>query len=323
MKQKGELKVIYIFVKLGTHIADTVYIASFLLLEASLCGDHGHDTVDGGFFFRASLDCNCSYGTVIHMIRRLSSYMPFILFVCIVLWWGFSMQDGVYDWQWRRAFRYVLRFRDGQITFGPLLQGLWLTICIVGVSLFLSVVLGLVTAILRYTPLFVGRNLAAAYVGLVRNTPLLIQLFIMYFVIAPVFGLSPFWAAVWALALFEGAYMAEVFRAGIGFIPQGQLDAAHSFGFSRVYIFIHIVLPQALRKILPPLSSQTVSLIKDSALVSAIALPDLTMQAQVVIAETFLSLELWVMVAAIYLLLTLIVSIPAKLLERYYAWQWA
>ncbi len=256
------------------------------------------------------------------MKKRILSYAPLFLLGGIVLWWGLSLQDGVYDWQWQRAFRYVIRFRGDQITFGPLLQGLWLTLHIVSISLLLSIVLGLLMAILRYTPLFVGRNIAAAYVGLVRNTPLLIQLFVMYFVIAPVFGLSPFWAAVWALALFEGAYMAEVFRAGIGFIPQSQLDAAHSFGFSRVYIFVHIILPQALRRVLPPLTNQTVSLIKDSALVSAIAIPDLTMQAQVVIAETFLSLELWVLVAAIYVILTLIVTIPAKFLERYYAWQW-
>ncbi len=248
--------------------------------------------------------------------------MPLILLVLVVVWWGFSLQGGVYDWQWQRAFRYIIRFRNGEMIAGPLLDGLWLTVQIVCIGLVLSILLGLGTALLRYTPLVVGRSLAAAYVGLVRNTPLLIQLFVMYFVFAPILGLSPFWAAVWTLALFEGAYMAEVFRSGIGFIPQGQWDAAYSFGFSKIFIFSNIVLPQALRKVLPPLTNQTVSLIKDSALVSAIAIPDLTMQAQVVIADTFLSLELWVMVAAIYLFLTLIVTIPVKLIERYYSWQW-
>ncbi len=256
------------------------------------------------------------------MMRKVFSYGPVLLLVVIVLWWGMSFQNSVYDWQWQRAFRYIVRVRSGDIIPGPLLHGLWLSLRIVGVSLLLSIVLGLGTALLRFTPLLVGQNLAAGYVGLVRNTPLLIQLFVMYFVFAPIIGLSPFWAAVWTLALFEGAYMAEVFRAGIGFIPQGQWDAAYSFGFSRIYIFSHIILPQALRRVLPALTNQTVSLIKDSALVSAIALPDLTMQAQVVIADTFLSLELWVMVAALYLLLTLLVSIPAKIIERYYAWQW-
>ncbi len=256
------------------------------------------------------------------MRQKIFSYWPYLLLVCIVFWWGFSTQNNMYDWQWQRAFRYVIRIRNEQITLGPLLHGLWLSIRIVGASLVLSLLLGLFAALLRYSPLYVGRSLAAGYVGLVRNTPLLIQLFVMYFVIAPVFNMSPFWAAVWALALFEGAYMAEIFRAGIGFVPQSQWDAAKSIGFSGVNIFVLIILPQALRRVLPPLTGQTVSLIKDSALVSAIALPDLTMQAQIVIADTFLSLELWVMVAAIYVFLTLLVSIPSKLLERYYSWQW-
>ncbi len=205
---------------------------------------------------------------------------------------------------------------------GPLIEGLVVTLQIVGVSFLLSLALGLGTALLRYIPSKVGQTLASAYVGLVRNTPLLIQLFVMYFVIAPVFNLSPFWAAAWTLAAFEGAYMAEIFRAGLGSVSKDQWDAAYSSGFSTSQIFRFIVLPQAFRRILPPLTGQTISLIKDSALVSAIAIPELTMQAQVLIAETFLSLELWILVAVIYVLISLLVTIPAKMLERRYAWQW-
>ncbi len=216
----------------------------------------------------------------------------------------------------------MLQFKNDTLIPGPLLKGLWLTLQIVGASFLLSIALGLGSAILRNGPSLVGRGLAHAYVGLFRNTPLLIQLFVLYFVVAPIFGMGPFWTAVWALALFEGSYMAEVFRAGMESIPQGQWDAAKSFGFPSWYIFLHIVLPQTIRRMLPPLTSQTVSLIKDSSLVSAIALQDLTMQAQVVISQTFLSLELWVMVAALYVLLTLLVTLPAKVLERSYSWQW-
>lgn len=164
--------------------------------------------------------------------------------------------------------------------------------------------------------------MAVGYVGLVRNTPLLIQLFAMYFVLAPILGLSPFWAAVWALSAFEGAYLAEVFRAGIDGVPRQQWDAAHSLGMPMWMTFSMVILPQALRRVLPPLASQTVSLVKDSALVSAIALPDLTMRAQALIADTFLSLELWVLTAAIYMLLTLLVSLPARWAEKHYAWKW-
>ena len=258
----------------------------------------------------------------------LSSLGPLVVVggvALLVLWWGSGTEGGVsgqYDWQWRRALRQVLVWRGDLPEPGPLLQGLGLTLRIVGVSLVLSVGLGLVVALLREAPTRVGRMLALSYVGLVRNTPLLIQLFALYFVLAPLADLSPFWAAVWALSAFEGAYMAEVFRAGMEGVPRGQWDAAHALGMPTPLAFALVIAPQALRRILPPLTSQTVSLIKDSALVSAIALPDLTMRAQVAIADTFLSLELWALVAGIYLLLTLAISLPARWLERHYAWRW-
>ncbi len=249
------------------------------------------------------------------------------LWACIILgaaffWWGLPGDEGLYHWQWRRAFNYILRYRSGEWIIGPLLEGLWISLQIVGVSFVLALLLGLGTALLRHTPSKVGQVVAGAYVGLVRNTPLLIQLFVMYFVLAPIANLSPFWAAAWTLAAFEGAYMAEIFRAGIHAVPKEQWDAAYSSGFSTWQIFKYIVLPQALRHVLPPLTGQTVSLIKDSALVSAIAIPDVTMQAQVIIAETFLSLEIWILVAVLYVLISLLVTIPARILEKRYSWQW-
>lgn len=234
------------------------------------------------------------------------------------LWGG----DSTYVWEWRRALRYVGFWGADGFVYGPLLQGLGLSVRIVGAALVLAVCMGLAAAVLRHGPSWVGRGLALCYVGSVRNTPLLIQLFAVYFVLAPVLRLSPFWAAALTLAAFEGAYMAEIFRAGLHSVPQGQKDAALSLGLGRGLTFCTILLPQAVRRVLPPLTSQTVSLIKDSALVSAIALPDLTMQAQATIAETFLSLELWTLVAALYLLLTLLVSLPALWLERHFAWKW-
>ncbi len=255
-------------------------------------------------------------------IRVLFIHWPVLIIGMLGIWWVMSFDQGMYHWQWRRALRYVIDTRGEDMVLGPLVLGLELTIYIVAMSFVLSLFLGLGAALLRYTPSFVCRALYAGYVGSVRNTPLLIQIFIIYFVFAPVLGMSPFWAGVWSLALFEGAYMAEVFRAGLAFIPRGQWDAAWSLGFSRCDIMRHIILPQALRRMLPPLTNQTISLIKDSALVSAIALADLTMQAQVLIAEVFLPLEIWILVAVLYLLLTLAVTVPSRLLERYYAWRW-
>ncbi len=242
--------------------------------------------------------------------------------VVLTVLWSVQGDGGTYQWQWRRAFQFIIRYRAGDWYIGPLLQGLWLTLQIMSMGFVLAFFCGLGAAFLRYLPSKVARLLASGYVGLVRNTPLLIQLFVVYFVLAPLGNISPFWAAVWTLAAFEGAYMAEIFRAGLDSIPKQQWDAAYSSGFSTTQIFMYIVLPQALRRVLPPLTGQTVSLIKDSALVSAIAIPELTMQAQLIIADTFLSLEIWILVAALYVLLSLLVTIPAKILEKRYAWQW-
>lgn len=258
------------------------------------------------------------------LLHHCKPYAAGIALLAVGLWLCLLLlnHDSAYVWEWKRSLRYIASFSDGTFTCGPLLLGLGLTLRIVGAALLLSMGMGLLTAILRHGPSYVGRGLALFYVATVRNTPLLIQLFAVYFVVAPVLGLSPFWAAVLTLAAFEGAYMAEIFRAGLNSVGQGQKDAALSLGLSTRVTFCSVILPQAVRRILPPLTSQTVSLIKDSALVSAIALPDLTMQAQATIAETFLSLELWTLVAVLYLMLTLVVSLPALWLEKHFAWKW-
>jgi polar amino acid transport system permease protein len=132
----------------------------------------------------------------------------------------------------------------------------------------------------------------------------------------PVLGLNRVLSAVLALSLFEGAYASEIFRAGIVSIGRGQWEAAYSLGLSTFDTYRDIVLPQAIRRILPPLTSQAVSLIKDSALVSTIAIYDLTMQAQAVIAETFLTFELWFTVAGMYLIITVTLSLIVNIMEN-------
>ena len=163
--------------------------------------------------------------------------------------------------------------------------------------------------------------MAHVYVGCLRNTPLLLQLFFVYFLFAPAIGVGPFGAAVLALGLFEGAYMAELCRAGLQSVPRAQWEAGISLGLGVWNTLRLVILPQAVRRMLPPLTSQLVSLIKDTSLVSAIAVADLTMQAQVLIADTFLAFEIWLIVAALYLALTLCVALPARWMERRYAWR--
>jgi polar amino acid transport system permease protein len=169
---------------------------------------------------------------------------------------------------------------------------------------------------MRLSRSFLARIIARGYLEIIRNTPLLVQLFFIYFVLSPVLDINGFTSAVMALSLFEGAYASEIFRAGIVSIHRGQWEAAFSIGLNTYQTYRLIILPQALRRILPPLTSQAVSLIKDSALVSTIAIYDLTMRGQTIIAETFLVFEIWFTVAAIYLTITLVLSATVFYMEK-------
>ena len=244
-----------------------------------------------------------------------SDIIKFLLLLAALAWLLHRGTEGLgYNWQWHRLPKYLLSFKDGRLILGPLMEGLLVTLRICSWSLLLAALLGLVTALLRMSDSFVGRALARGYLELIRNTPLLVQLFFIYFVLAPVLGIGRFTAGVLALSLFEGAYASEIFRAGIVSIDRGQWEACHSLGLSAIDTYRYIILPQAIRRILPPLTSQAVSLIKDSALVSTIAIYDLTMRAQIIISETFLTFEVWFTVAAIYLVLTVMLSTIADIL---------
>jgi polar amino acid transport system permease protein len=205
---------------------------------------------------------------------------------------------------------------DDHLLPGALISGLSVTLQITAVSLVLALVVGLVTALLRLSPSLLGRWVARIYLEAIRNTPLLVQLFFVYFVLAPVFDIERFTAAVIALSLFEGAYASEILRAGILTIPAGQWEAARSIGLSTAQAYRHVVLPQAVRNVLPPLTGQSVSLIKDSALVSTVAVYDLTMHGQAIIADTYLVFEVWFTVALIYLMITGTLSMGVSLMEK-------
>lgn len=221
-----------------------------------------------------------------------------------------------YNWQWYRVPRYVYTISEGHFLAGPLLKGLLVTLKVSAVALILSSLFGLITAICRLSGSFAARAVARAYLETIRNTPLLVQLFFIYFVFAPMVDLSRFASAVLALSLFEGAYASEIIRAGILSVSRSQWEAAGSIGLNRYRTYRHVVLPQALRHMTPPLVSQAVSLIKDSALVSTIAIYDLTMKGQEIIAETYLVFELWFTIAAIYLALTLTLSLATRIVEK-------
>ncbi len=221
-----------------------------------------------------------------------------------------------YHWHWRQIPGYLFTIVHGHFVAGPLLRGLLVTLEITAMGMVAAGLIGLVTALLRLSGSIVGSGLARVYLETIRNTPLLVQIFFLYFVMAPIFDIGRTATAVLALSLFEGAYASEIFRAGIASIHRGQWEAGHSLGLGRLHIYRFIILPQAVRRILPPLTGQAVSLIKDSALVSTIAVSDLTMEGRAIVAQTFLTFEIWFTVAAIYLLLTLGLSSLAAGMER-------
>lgn len=221
-----------------------------------------------------------------------------------------------YHWQWYRIPRYLGLWGDTGFVPGPLIQGLGVTLKVSAAALLLSSLFGLLAAMARLSNLLSLRVLARIYLELIRNTPLLVQLFFIYFVVSPTLGISRFAAAVLTLALFEGAYASEIIRAGIISVPVGQWEASISLGLSRFYTFRHVILPQAIRIMLPPLTSQVVSLIKDSALVSTIAVYDITMRGQEIMAETYLVFEIWLTIAMIYLGVTSTLSMVTRFMEK-------
>lgn len=198
-----------------------------------------------------------------------------------------------------------------------LLKGAVLTLEIAILSLVLGLAFGLAAALckLARSPFF--RWPAAFYVWLIRSTPLLVQLFIIYFGF-PQMGidLGPFWSGVLGLALNVGAYNAETIRGGIISVPVGQTEGARSLGMSSALAMRRIILPQALRIIIPPLGNNFIILIKDTSLVSTITLVELTLTAQRFIGSTYKPFEMYLMAAALYAVMTSAASLLLSWLEK-------
>jgi polar amino acid transport system permease protein len=241
-----------------------------------------------------------------------------LLVLGTVLVWliGLGASGFGYSWQWHRVPRYLGQVFEGTFYPGPLLKGLGVTIEISAAALMLSLLLGVVTALARLAGTAVGQGIARAYLELIRNTPLLIQIYLLYFVVAPIVGMSRWWVAVLALSLFEGAAMSEAMRAAVLAIPRGHWESAAALGLTERQTYLRVVLPQALRLALPALTGRAVSLVKASAIVSVIAVFDLTTEGRNIISDTFMTFEIWLTVAALYLLITTPLSLGAQALER-------
>lgn len=232
-----------------------------------------------------------------------------------ITWRGATSME--YRWQWYRLPRYFWRVIDGELIWGPLINGLFVTLEIAAWGMVLTLLIGLITAILRFSDSIAGRILARIYLETIRNTPLLVQISIFYFVLQPILGINnPLWTGILCLAFYEGAFASEIIRAGINSVPKGQFEASTSVGLGGVKTYIYVVLPQAVRLMLPPLTGILVNLVKHSAILSFVAVFELTTEARNLIGDTFMSFEVWFVVGPMYLVITITLSSFVSWLER-------
>ncbi|MPL67837.1 Glutamine transport system permease protein GlnP [bioreactor metagenome] len=201
-----------------------------------------------------------------------------------------------------------------------LLMGAGITIQITAISVGIGLLIGMIVGIARLSTHIVIKALATIYVDFIRGTPLLVQIFIIYFALPLILNerIDPFVAAITACGINSGAYVAEIFRGGIQSIDKGQMEAGRSLGMTWLQTMRFVVLPQAFKRIIPPLGNEFIAMLKDSSLVSVIGFEELTRRGQLIIARTYGSFEIWLTVAVIYLVMTLTISRFVDYLERRY-----
>ncbi|SDT90401.1 amino acid ABC transporter membrane protein, PAAT family [Verrucomicrobium sp. GAS474] len=243
-------------------------------------------------------------------LRRALSW----LLVFAVLSLGFTLAFGSlrYQWHWEAVWEYRAKFLSGWLVTVALSLG----------ALAGSVVLGMGAALLRRAPVLPLRQAARVYVEAVRGTPLLVQILILYYIVGDALGLqNRYLAGVVILSLFGGAYVGEIVRAGIEGIGASQFETARALGFTTAQTYRYVVLPQALRHMLPSLAGQFVSLVKDSSLLSLIAVDEFTQNARQVNAFTYSTLEAYLPLAVGYLILTLPLSLWTQSLEKRFQYE--
>ncbi len=239
------------------------------------------------------------------MKRAVSIIIVIVIlgFLLVILYDSISK---VYPFNWKVIQRYWKLFLDGLFT----------TLAISGTALGFSIIIGFIVAIARKSKYYILQDFGMIYVWFFRNLPLLVIILLVYYGFGSIVNVERFWAGVISLSLFEGAYVAEIIRAGIEAVPPGEVEAGFSLGLKNTQVYMNIVLPQAFKISVPPLIGQLVSLVKDSSLVSVIALGDLTMRARQIGNQTLASMESYLVLAAFYLSITSLLSFAGRIIER-------
>lgn len=260
----------------------------------------------------------------------------------------YRVRDGLhYRWEWEAIPQYLLRRDLDRQAWVPnvLLQGFFTTLRLSVWATFLASVIGTAMGLLRISSSRFRRWVGFVYVELIRNTPSLVLVFIFYFflgeqllpsvgmeavlrrqspetqwlvrvLLAPPGMLTAFISAAITLSVFEGAYITEIVRAGVQSIERGQREAAAALGLTRWQCMRHVLLPQAIQRILPPLGGQFISTIKDSAIVSVISVPELTFRGMELMSATYLTFETWITITGLYFILTFGCSLVFARLEH-------
>ena len=223
------------------------------------------------------------------------------------LGWGFGWfkkaASPEFENYYRQAFKFIMP------------DGFYVTVKVTCLSILVSLPIGIVTGLCRASRIRPINLAASIYVEVVRGIPLLVQLFYIYYGVASLIVIDPFFAAITAMGFCYGAYIGEVVRGGIEAVDRGQREAAMSLGFTPRQAMMHVILPQAIRTILPPLGNECISMLKDSSLVSMVAIIDILRRGREFASTGFNYFESYTMVALTYLFITLILSKGVSLLE--------
>ncbi|RNB79785.1 amino acid ABC transporter permease [Brevibacillus panacihumi] len=203
----------------------------------------------------------------------------------------------------------------GETWFG-FLKAAGLTVQLTAVSLVIAICIGLVFAFLRISDSKLLRGIAKTYITVIRGTPLILQIMVLYFGIAKLILLTDFWAGALALAIHNGAYIAEIFRGTIQSIDRGQMEAARSLGMPYPLAMRRIILPQAFKRAIPPLGNQFIIGLKDSSLVGLLGFQELYLTSQSTAARTFLQFESYTIAGLYYLILVLFFTFLLNRLEK-------
>ncbi len=224
-----------------------------------------------------------------------------------IAFFGYAVHQIDHRWQWARLLEYRTKFGYGFL----------ITLAISASSLLISLLIGLATAAGKRSRITFFKYLSTFYVEVIRGTPMLVQTLMLFYLIGTAFHLNNrYTMGVLILSVFSGAYVSEIIRAGLESIPAAQLETARSLCFTRIQTYRYIILPQLARIILPPLAGQLASLVKDSSLLSFIAVNEFTKNVLEVDSITFTTFENYTLLAVGYLIITLPISQLSRYLER-------